>query len=151
MAGLAASALDVEGETAWGIATDAGFGEGGEKLADGGEGPGVGGGVAAGGAPDGGLVDVDDLVDVVEASDGIVGTGAVLGAGYELGKALVEDLVDEAALAGAGNAGDAGEDTERNRGVDSLEVVLTGALDLEEAPSRQSGGAWEAGESGGGR
>ena len=69
LAGLAASALDVEGEAAGLVTPDSSLGQAGEDLADGGERAGVGGGVAAGRAADGRLVDVDHLVDVLDAGD----------------------------------------------------------------------------------
>ena len=125
---LAAPALDVEGEATWSVAPDAGFRERGEQLADGCEGPGVGRGIAAGCAPDGRLVDVDYLVDLVQAGDGVVSAGAVLGSGHVLGQALVQHLVHQAALAGAGYAGNAGEHPQGHGDVDSLEVILASAL-----------------------
>ena len=48
-----------------------------------------------------------------------------------LGQRVVEDVVDQRGLAGAGHAGDRGEHAERERDVDVLEVVLAGALDGE--------------------
>ena len=51
-------------------------------------------------------------------------------------EALVEDVVEERALARAGNAGDAGEDAEGDADVDVLEVVLVGVADLEEGLGR---------------
>ena len=46
----------------------------------------------------------------------------------------VERLVDQRRLAGAGDAGDAAEDAERDRHVDPLQVVLAGTLDDQLAP-----------------
>ncbi len=130
-AGLAAAALDVEGEAPGRVATHPRFGDGGEELAHGREGAGVGGRVGARRAADGRLVDVDDLVDVVQSEDAVAVAGAVAGAVQELGSLLVEDVVDEGALAGAGDAGDADELAQRNRHVDVLEVVLARAFDDE--------------------
>ena len=45
------------------------------------------------------------------------------------GQGLVEDLVDQAALAGAGNTGDAGEGPQGDRHVDVLQIVFPGAAD----------------------
>jgi hypothetical protein len=71
-AGLAAAALDVEGEAAGLVAALEAFGEAGEPVADLGKGAGVGGGVGARGAADRRLVDVDHLVEMVEAGDLVV-------------------------------------------------------------------------------
>src|SRR5690606_32446411 len=72
LAGLAAAALDVEGETAGAIAADLGLRKLGEELADRSEEAGVRGRIGARRAPDGALVDVDDLVQVVEPFDPVV-------------------------------------------------------------------------------
>ena len=71
-AGLAAPALDVEGEAPLFVAPGPGFGQEGEKIPDEVEDLGVGGRVAPRGAADGLLVDVDDLVQVLQALDGLV-------------------------------------------------------------------------------
>src|SRR4029077_14620033 len=60
LAGFAAPALDVEAEAAGTVAALAGFRKHGEKLANGGENAGVGGGIGARSAADGGLVNLDD-------------------------------------------------------------------------------------------
>ena len=65
LAGLAAPALDVEGEAARLVAAQLGFRQSGEEVADLGEDAGVGGRVGARGAADGRLVDVDHLVQVL--------------------------------------------------------------------------------------
>ena len=62
LAGFAAAAFDVEGESADVVAAFAREGHAGEEFADGGEQAGVGGGVGARGAANGGLIDVDDFV-----------------------------------------------------------------------------------------
>ena len=67
LAGLAAPALDVEGEAAGLVAARLGLGQAGEPVADRREGAGVGGGVGARRAADRRLVDVDDLVEMLEA------------------------------------------------------------------------------------
>src|SRR5256885_10852106 len=75
LAGLAASALDVEAETAGIVAAGAGLGHGGEQLAQRREQPGVGRRVGARRAPDRTLVDVDDAVDLLQALDALAGRG----------------------------------------------------------------------------
>ena len=67
LAGLAAAALDVEGEAAGLVAARLGLGQAGEPFADRREGAGVGGRVGARRAADRRLVDVDDLVEKFEA------------------------------------------------------------------------------------
>ena len=57
-----------------------------------------------------------------------------------LGERGVEDVVDQRALAGAGDAGDGGERAERNADVDVLEVVVAGADDFEEGDRGQDTG-----------
>ena len=69
LAGLAAAALDVEGEAARLVAARLRLGQAGEQLADRREDAGVGRRVRARRAADRRLVDVDDLVDVLEALD----------------------------------------------------------------------------------
>src|SRR6267154_262052 len=78
LAGFAAPAFYVEAEAAGAVAAFAGFGEHGEKLANGGEDAGVGGGIGARGAADGGLVDLDDFVDLIGADDFAMGAGRLL-------------------------------------------------------------------------
>jgi hypothetical protein len=101
-----------------------------EQLPDVVEQPDIGGRVRPRRAPDRRLVDVDDLVDLVEAVDAPVGARPLLGAVEAVGHGLVEHLVDERGLARSGHAGDRAEDAQRDLGVDVLEVVLRGALDL---------------------
>ena len=72
LAGLAAAALDVEGEAAGLVAARLGFRQAGEPFADRREGAGIGRGVGARRAADRRLVDVDDLVDVLEPLDAVV-------------------------------------------------------------------------------
>ncbi len=102
-----------------------------EELANRREGAGVGGWVGARRAADGRLVDVHHLVDLLQAGDAVAVAGAVLRAVEKLGRPLVEDLGDQGALAGAGDAGDANELAQGDAHVDVLEVVLAGAVDGE--------------------
>ena len=66
---------------------------------------------------------------MLEAGYAVAVAGAVAGAVEDLGGLLVEDVVDQGALAGAGDAGDADELPQGDADVDVLEVVLAGALD----------------------
>src|SRR6201999_4411543 len=105
----------------------------GEDLADVIEDAGVGGRVGARRAADRRLVDVDDLVDLREAVDAVVGAGAQFRLVQAVGDRGVERLVDQRRLARAGDAGVAAEDAERDRHVEVLEVVFTGAADRQRA------------------
>ena len=142
LAGLAAAALDVEGEAAGLVAARLRFGQAGEPFADRREGAGIGRGVRARRAADRRLVDVDDLVDVLEALDAVVRGGAFAGVVQLAGDGLVERVDQQRRLAAAGDAGDAGEQAERNLGRDVLEVVaarvdhLDGAAMVRRAPLR---------------
>ena len=113
LAGFAAAAFDVEGESADVVAAFAREGHAGEEFADGGEQAGVGGGVGARGAADGGLVDVDDFIEVFEAADVVVWGGFFLGAVEFAGGDFGEGVVNQGGFAAAGYAGDAGNQTER--------------------------------------
>ena len=72
LAGLAAAALDVEGEAPGLVAARLGFGQAGEPFADRRERAGIGRGVRARRAADRRLVDVDDLVDMLQPLDAVV-------------------------------------------------------------------------------
>ena len=133
LAGFASAAFDVEGEAPRRVAARAAFLGTGEKVADGGEDAGVGGGVGSGGAADGRLVDVDDFVELVEAGDAFVGRGVVAGAVEVFGGGFGERFVDEGAFAAAGDAGDAGEEAERQFEVDVFQVVAAGAIEVQQA------------------
>src|SRR5262249_42730594 len=142
LAGLAAAALDVEGEAAGLVAARLGFGQAGVPFADRGEGAGVGRGVGARGTADRRLVDVDDLVDMLEALDAVVGGRTFARAVQLAGERAVERVDQKPRLAAAGDAGDAGEQAERNLGRDILEIIaarihhLDGAAMVRRPPLR---------------
>ena len=125
---LAASALDVEAETALAVTLGLGVRGGGEQVPDQVEHARVGGRVGPGGAPDGGLVDGDDLVQLFHALDALVPAGNGSGPVQLPGQGLVENLVNQRTLAGAGNAGDAGHHAQREVHVNVLQVVLRSPL-----------------------
>src|SRR6476659_426497 len=133
LAGLAAPALDVEGEAAWLVAAHLCLWELGEPFADRGEGAGIGGWVRAWRAPDRRLVDVDDLVEMLEAFDVVMLAGMLARIGELAGDGAVERLDEEGRLAAAGHAGHRGEQAERNVDGDVLEVVGARADDGEPA------------------
>ena len=109
---VAAAAGDVEAEPAGRVAAELRLGELGEQLADEVEDAGVGGGVRRGRVAQRALVDADDLVDLLDAVDGVVGAGDGAGAVELAGELVVEHVLDERALAAAGDAGDGGERAE---------------------------------------
>ena len=133
LAGFASAAFDVEGEAPRRVAARAAFLGAGEEVADGGEDAGVGGGVGAGGAANGRLVDVDDFVELVKAGDAFVGRRVVASAVEVFGGGFGERFVDEGAFAAAGDAGDAGKETERQFEVDVFQVVTAGAIEVQQA------------------
>ncbi len=133
LAGLAAAALDVEREAAGLVAARLRLGQAGEPFADRRERAGVGRGVGARRAADRRLVDVDDLVEVLEPLDAVV-RGRGLARAVELARdRLVERVDQQRRLAAAGDAGDAGEQAERDFGGDVLEVVAARVDDLDGA------------------
>ena len=112
---LAAAALDVEAEPRGRVAARLGLGRGGEELPDLVVDADVGGGVGARRAPDRRLVDVDDIVEVLDPLDAVVLAGEHAAVVEERVELLVEDLVDQRALAGARGAGDADEGARAGR------------------------------------
>ena len=68
----------------------------------------------------------------MRAADRLAGARFLLARlAFRLQEIPVEDVVDERRFAGTGNAGDAGENAERNVDVDVLEIVLARAGDLD--------------------
>ncbi|MNJ57607.1 hypothetical protein D3C77_532020 [compost metagenome] len=95
LAGLAAPALDVEGETPRAIAARTGFRHAGEQFTNGCEQPGVGRRVRARCTADRALVDVDHLVQVLQAVAAVVRrrlqrTGAIEGGRTEREQGVVD-------------------------------------------------------------
>src|SRR5690606_26955977 len=102
-----------------------------EPLADRREGARVRRGVRPRRAPDRRLVDVDDLVEEFQAFHALV-RARRLARAIELARCGPVDRVDEkGGLAAAGDAGNAREHTQWNRGRDILEIVRARADDLE--------------------
>src|SRR5262249_3622819 len=136
LAGLAAPALDVEGEAAGLVAARLRLGQAREPFADRGERAGIGRRMAARRAADRRLIDVDHLVEMFEALDTLV-RGRGLGGAVELARdRLVERIDQERRLAAAGYAGDAGEQAERDFGGDVLEVVAARVDERQRAAGR---------------
>jgi hypothetical protein len=85
------------------------------------------------------------------AAELLAGAGMLLRReAFRLEQIPKEHFVHERALAGAGDAGDAGEHAEREIDIDVAEVVLVGALDLDpgtwRAPFRRNGNGFLARE-----
>src|ERR1017187_2321415 len=139
LAGLAASALDVEGEAAGLVSALARLGEHGEEVADCGEDAGVGGGVGARRASDGGLVDLDRLIDLVDADDAAMLAGFLARSVEVAGEGAVEDVGDQRGFARAGDAGDDRHDAEREVRGDVLQVVGAGVFDGDPLAGKRAG------------
>src|SRR5262249_21300442 len=131
LAGLAAAALDVEGEAPGPVAARLGLGQAGEPVADRREGAGVGRRGGARRAADRRLVDVDDLVEEVDAVDLVVIGGGLARAVHAPRQRLVERLNYQGRFAAARHAGDAREGAERDVDRDVLQVVAARAHDAE--------------------
>ena len=134
LAGFAAPALDVEGEAPRLVAAHLRLRQRGEEFADGRHRAGVGGRIGARRPADGRLVDVDDAVEFLQALDGVAAGGGETGAVEPTGRASVERLHHQGALAGAGDAGYADELPQREADIDPLEVVLAGIAHDEPRP-----------------
>src|SRR5262249_8468607 len=103
LARLAAAAGLVEAEALRLPAAHARLGKLGEKLADEIKDAGIGGRVGTGRIAERVLIDVDDLVDVLQAKDVVVRPDSDASAMQLAGESVVEDLVNERRLAGAGD------------------------------------------------
>ena len=101
--------------------------------------PGVGRRIGARRPADGLLVHGHDLVEAVDALDPLVGADGLTGLVELVLQGLVEDVVDERALARAGDAGHGRHGRERDADVDRLEVVLAGLADDEPAARLAAG------------
>ncbi len=80
------------------------------------------------------LGEIQSRIDEIEALDGLVLAHHVDALVELVGQGLVEDLVDEGALAGPGNAGDAGEDADGELRAHGFEVVFRGREHFQVAP-----------------
>ena len=119
LAGLTAPSLHVEAEAIGTIAARSRLRRTGKELANLVEDLDVGGGIRARRPSDWLLGDVDDVVAVLDTLDPVVRTGNGLGIMVGLGERGIKSLRDQAALAAAADAGDAGHET------DGIEAVST--------------------------
>ncbi len=89
---------------------------------------------------------------MLAAVEGFDGRGVAHGILAKLaGEVEIEDIVGEGGLAGAGDAGEAEEEAEREIGVEFLQVMAGGAADLDEllggfAAGFRNGNGFLAGE-----
>ena len=132
LAGFAAPALDVEAEAVGAVAAGAASGwrrRPGEshRTAD------VGGGVRAWRAADGVLRDGDDLVELLQPIQMFVGAGRLLGVVERAGQRRLERVGDQAALAAATDAGDAGQQAGGDARGHVAQIVQTRAGQCEPA------------------
>ncbi len=146
-AGFAAALGYVEGEAAGVVFARPRELGGGEEFADVVEEASVGGHVRARGAADGFLVDDDEAADVLHAGGDLAASGndrvvfELVGFVFFDLDLLAEvfryefdeDLADERGFAGAGDAGDGGEDAEGNLRVEMVKVVARDAAEFEPA------------------
>src|SRR5690606_7312561 len=95
------------------------------------KGAGVRRGVGARRPADGRLVDVNDAVQVLDALDAVVGAWLFPGAVQLLRQRLVQDFVDQRALARARDARHADERAQRDVHVDVFQVVFPRAPDAQ--------------------
>jgi len=113
LAGLTTPTLDVEAESAGLVPTFSRFRGFRHQAAKMSEDVGIGRRVRSGSAADGALVDGDDLVQMIQTLDPLVGTSPFSRPIEVRGQSLVEDVVDEAALAGTGHPRDDNEQPQR--------------------------------------
>ena len=129
LARLAAAALDVERKSPRPVTAHARLGQLRKQLADMGKQTGVSRGIRARRAPDGALIDVNDLVEMLDALERLVRTGALAAVIQFLRERAIHRVEHQCRFAGTRNAGDAGEDAERNRHGEIAQIVLPRALD----------------------
>src|SRR5205823_4986381 len=126
----------VEAETAWMVATHLGLGQLREQLPDQIENAGIRGRVGAGRIADRVLIDVDDLINVFETQDVVVRRSARPGPVQLAGERVVQDLVNQRALARAADASDGEEGPQGEAYVDVFEIILARALHREPGARR---------------
>ena len=131
LAGLAASAFDVEGEPARRVAAGAGLWKVREPFADWRERAGIGRWVRARRPADWLLIDVDDLVQQFDPVDPAVLAGQATCAVQLTGECPVKGIDDKGRFAAAGYTGHTGEHAQRKRRGDIVEVVFDGAFYFE--------------------
>ena len=95
---------------------------------------GIGGRVGAGRAADGLLVDANDLIHELKTLHPVALARTVAGTVQLTGQRLVQDLVDQAGLAGTGNAGHTDELPQREPDINVAQVVFPGTFHGQKIP-----------------
>ena len=122
-AGLAASAFYIEAETTRRVTPGAGLVSAGKQFPDRGEEAGIGCRIGTGGAADRALIDIHHLVEVLQALDRPERRRIPVGRIQGRCGQRIEGVVDQGRFAGSGDAGDTGEQADRQLQVDLLEIV----------------------------
>ena len=122
--GFTAAALDIEAEPAGAVAADLGIVGRCKQITDIVEQSRIGSGIGSWRSADGTLVNVDDLVQVFHTLHTAAFSGAGPGMVQLIQQCLIQHLVDQTGLSGAGNAGDTGEGPQGNGYVNILQIVL---------------------------
>ena len=112
--------------------TGARLGNPGEKIADRGQQAGVGCRIGARGAADRRLVDIDHLIKQVEPDNFMVCRRFGARSVEMFGGRCVKRVVDQRRFARAGNAGDAGQQADRQVDTDVAQVVAARSDDLQQ-------------------
>ena len=135
LAGFAAASVVIERESAAGVAAQARLRQSCVERADRVEDLEVGRGGRARGLSDGGLVHLDHLREMLGPGDRFPVLRAALlaapGARERFLDGGEKDASEQGALAGAADAGDGREPSEREAGIDAGEVVALGTLELQ--------------------
>ncbi len=119
-AGLTSSSLYIKGKTSLCIASGLCIRCGGKKLPDHIKHAGIGGRIGARRPPDGGLIDIDDLIQLLHALYAVMCTGHHSGSVQGLCQRFIKHFIDQRTLAGAGDAGDCGHNTQGKGNIDVL-------------------------------
>ena len=131
---LTASSLHVKRKASGFVAACSSFGSGGEQLSNASESSGIRRRIRSRSAPNGRLIDIHYFIDMLNAQNFIEIAWLLFRSIENLGQLLVQDFINESALAATGDAGYADECPQRDLDIDVLEVILTGSFDDEFIP-----------------
>ena len=140
-AGLAPSASHVEAESPRFVAAQFRLGQLSEQIADVIKHLDVGAGIRPRRTPDRRLVDSNQLVQVLESFDAPVSPRLAQSSIQVAAQCLDQDVIDQRALAGPGNAGHADKHPSGDLDIDLLEIVVRRSQDAEELLRRSLDGA----------
>ena len=133
---LAAAALHIEGEPSLLVASGFRIVGACKQIPDLVKDSRIGRGIGARRASDRALVDADDLVQLAVPIHRLVLPHDLMSTVQFICQSLVEDLIDQGALAGARHSRHAGEDSQREPDVDVLQVILRSTADRQPAGGR---------------